>query len=126
MKRSLLSIVLIINFSLILAQNLSKEDVKDFARKMLISSKYDIDVIKISETRNNIRVALIKLPYREFPDLLIFKYESENRKWVRIFEGLCPGIQDNPSGLLDWHTIKTGIDFKINSDTIYDFNNKTV
>src|SRR5438552_2798115 len=99
------------NFSVIHAQDLNKNDIKAFADKMLISKKYKIEVLKISDFHHNIRMALIKQPYREFPSILIFKFDQSSKKWGKVFEGLNPGIQDAQSGLLDLHTLKLGIDF---------------
>lgn len=126
MFKQLIFGILILTTTVSCSRQLSIDQVKLLADKMLISNKYSINVKKMSEVKNDVQIALVDLPYREFPNIIIFKFDKDKNEWVRILEGLCSGIQDNPSGLLDWHTIGTGIDFKINDDTIFNLDDKKV
>lgn len=93
---------------------------------MLISDDYNVKVLNVSENIQGIKVALIDLPYREFPSLILFKLNSKTNEWDRVFEGLAPGIQDNPSNFTDLHTVGLGIDFTVGGDTLYCFNDEKV
>lgn len=74
-------------------------------------------IVKISKPCNNICIVAIKPPYREFPNIIIFKYDSKTDDYIRIYEGLCFGIQDKPSDKLDFHTTGDAADFTIGNDT---------
>lgn len=127
MMKYSLALALIVNcLTRIYSQELSNDEVKSFTSKMFVSDKYEVEVLKISEAKNNIRIVAITIPYREFPSILIFTYNNASRKWNRVFEGLMPGIQDAPSGLLDLHTTGVGIDFNTNRDTLYQFDSERV
>jgi len=80
---------------------------------MLISRDYSYQIIKISELVNDVCAVAIQPPYREFPNVVLFYYDRVNREYVRIYEGLCLGIQDEPSGKTDLHTKGLGIDMEI-------------
>lgn len=85
-------------------------------KNMLIDKKYlkkefSFYILQIT-TMNNVTAVAIKPPYREFPNVIIFHYDDTNKKWKRIQEGLCLGIQDEPSKMLDLHTVGLGFDMK--------------
>jgi hypothetical protein len=103
-------------FSKLYSQTLTIDEIEILAQKMLISNEYSIEVIKVSKNIKNHKVALLSMPYREFPSIIIFKLD-ETEHWIRVFEGLSPGIQDKPSDLFDWHTSGLGIDFITDEDT---------
>lgn len=88
------------------------ETVRAELDRMLISLKQEVKytIIKICGPENNVCAVAIDPPYREFPNVLLFNFDSQNGKYVRVFEGLSFGIQDGPSGKLDLHTIGMGID----------------
>lgn len=88
------------------------ETVKAELDRMLISLKQEVKyaIIKICGPENNLCAVAIDPPYREFPNVLLFNFDPQSGKYVRVFEGLCLGIQDEPSGKLDLHTIGMGID----------------
>jgi hypothetical protein len=51
-------------------------------------------------------------PYREFPTVVLFR-AGRDGAWTRVFEGLMPGVQSKPTGLLDLHTTGHAFDFTI-------------
>ncbi len=117
MKATIINIVLLIMFiqpsvSLALENVLTQEEATASINKMVFSNEYNYKILKITKSINNLCAVAISPPYREFPNVILFKYE--NNKWNRVFEGLCLGIQPKPSGKLDLHTIK------IAADVIYD------
>lgn len=92
-------------------QELSKTIIQHEADTMLISTDFTTVVIKhISPEVNGFHIALIESPYREFPSILIFHYDSASG-WRRVYEGLDPGIQPTPNDLYEWHSSGAGIDF---------------
>lgn len=108
------------------SQNLKIEEIKKFADELIISKEFKTHVIKTVPSIDNIQIALLEMPYREFPSIIILKWNEKDKKWIRTFECLSPGIQNNPSGLLDWHTKSCGIDFTTNDTEIYHFTDKVV
>jgi len=103
------------------SQGLSLNEVQKAADQMIISKGFDVSVKELFPSINDLQIAVLKMPYREFPSIIIFKKNPTANKWIRIFESLSPGIQDQQSKLLDWHTIGTGIDFTVD-DTLFYFN----
>jgi tetratricopeptide (TPR) repeat protein len=63
---------------------------------------------------DNLIIVAIDPPYREFPNILLFK--KYNDKWSIVFETLSIGLDFFPSGLLDTHTVGHGVDFLIEKD----------
>jgi len=84
--------------------------------------KYEI--IEITKPCKDFCVVSLIPPYREFPNIIIFKLDKED-KWKRIFECLSVGIQDNRSDFLDLHTIGRALDTG-EDNQIYDFNSKKI
>ena len=68
-------------------------------------------IVSITSAVNGISAVAISPPYREFPNVVLFRYDTATRRWIRILEGLCLGIQPEVSKILDLHTIGLGIDF---------------
>lgn len=91
---------------------------------MSISTEYQPKIIHISDVVGGFVVVLIKPPYRDFPNIVAFKYDEYSKKWIRPFETFCIGIQDKKSEILDLHTKGFAIDFNIGSDTVLIFNDK--
>ncbi len=91
------------------------EAVKAELDAMIISlqEKVEYSILKICGPNHNVCAVAIDPPYREFPNVLLFNFNAKSGKYVRVFEGLCFGIQDGPSGKLDLHTIGMGIDATI-------------
>ncbi len=106
------------------SQNLSNEHISKDLSNMLISDEYTFEIISISEATNNLCIVCIIPPYREFPNILLYSYNEKSKGWERIIEGLSIGIQPEPSGLLDLHTINSGLDFTFDSHPIIKFNNE--
>ena len=104
----ILSPSLISNYVMASDRAISKGEIIECIDKMLFSKEYIYKILKVSVTIKDICVVSISPPYREFPNVLVFKYA--NNRWHRAFEGLCAGIQSKPSGKLDLHTIGLGAD----------------
>lgn len=122
---------LIIGFLMILnscsnSQQLDTIIIQGFADNLLIAKGFNAKISKTLPIIDYLQVVVIEPSYREFPSIILIKKDSKNNKWIRVFECLSPGIQDNPSGLLDWHTKGCGVDFQVNKDSIYSFHSKTV
>ncbi|MGZ3813215.1 MAG: hypothetical protein ACXVB0_00410 [Mucilaginibacter sp.] len=108
------------------SQNLNNEQIQSIANKLLISNKYKVHIKKVLPIVNDIQVVVLDLPYREFPGIILISKNKATGKWERTFECLSPGIQDKPSGLLDWHTKGEGVDFMIDNVKIYSFEDKKI
>ncbi|WP_429377548.1 hypothetical protein [Mucilaginibacter sp. UYCu711] len=106
------------------AQGITPEQAQNFANKLLISKKYKATVKKVLPPINNIQVLLLSVPYREYPSVIILNKTPAG--WIRLFECLAPGIQDKPSGLLDWHTKGLGVDFSFDKESELGFNDKKI
>lgn len=107
------------------SQQLDKEVIQGFANNLLISKAYNAKINKTLPIVDNIQVVVLEPSYREFPSVILLKKDSRG-KWNRVFECLSPGIQDMPSGLLDWHTKGCGVDFEVNNDSVYEFHSEVV
>jgi hypothetical protein len=107
-------------------QELTKQQIQMVANNLLISKKYHVKIKKVLPPINGVDVVLLDIPYREFPSIVILTKDKSDDKWNRVFECLSPGIQEKPSGLLDWHTVKVGVDFMIDGMKTYDFKNEKV
>lgn len=77
-------------------------------KEMLISENFNIQVIKVHKEIDDIVVVEVIPPYREFPSIILLK--KKGKIYDVVFEGLSPGIQDEQSNLLDWHTKSLGVD----------------
>lgn len=91
---------------------LSTDQIKAKIDRMLISNEYHYQIIKVSDIINNLCVVAISPPYREFPNIVIFKLNPDSSDIIRVYEGLCLGIQDKPSTETDLHTLGVGIDMQ--------------
>lgn len=112
--RLALAVILLMGNAVIQAQPLTEDSIKGEIGNMMGSGNYDGSILAISKPVNDIQVVHTNLPYRDFPNILIFKLNTSKHR-VRVLEGLNPGIQDSPSGHLDWHTKGRGVDFIIGS-----------
>ncbi len=93
-----------------------QESIHSEIDKLLINGDYSYKILSISEAIDNVIAVSLIPPYREFPNIILFKVNPKDGSLKRIYEALCLGIQDEPSKLLDLHTIGYAIDFKINND----------
>lgn len=108
------------------AQQFDTKIVQGFADNLLTAKGFNAKISKTLPMIDDLGVVVLEQPYREFPSIILIKKDSQSNKWIRVFECLSPGIQDNPSGLLDWHTKGCGVDFEVNKDSIYSFHGKIV
>ncbi|HZX72854.1 MAG TPA: hypothetical protein VFE57_00420, partial [Cyclobacteriaceae bacterium] len=127
MKKLLLSTLVLLVALSSYSQDLSKDQIQHLADTMLMSPNYKIKIKKILPAINNMQVALVELPYREFPSILLFSKNPTTNKWTRIFEGLSPGIQEAKTDLYNWHkeTPSLGRDFAT-KDTASNFSGERV
>jgi hypothetical protein len=61
---------------------------------------------------NGLAAVAIEPPYREFPNIVLFRYDDGAKRWSRVFEGLSVGIQFDQSAILDLHTLGVAMDVK--------------
>ncbi len=125
MKRYIKALIIIF-FSLLVAfltliyaeepAAIDQETVKAEIDNLLIplQPRAEYSIVKICGPINNLCAVAVNPPYREFPNVFIFKYDIESGRYIRVFEGLCLGLQDEPSGILDLHTVGMGIDTILN------------
>jgi hypothetical protein len=102
-----------------------QESIQSEIDGLLIEGDYSYKILSISETIDNVIAVSLIPPYREFPNIILFRVNPKDGSLKRIYEALCLGIQDEPSRLLDLHTIGFAIDFKINEDAPISLNDKT-
>jgi hypothetical protein len=104
MKKCMLVIILLTSLG-VYGQDLTKDQIQHLADTMLMSSSYKVKVKKLLPAVNNVQVAVVELPYREFPSVILFSKNATTNKWTRVFEALSPGIQDSGSDLYSWHKV---------------------
>ncbi len=102
-----------------------QEQIKSEIDGLLIKGDYSYKIVSMSETVDNVLAAALTPPYREFPNIILFKVDPKDGSLRRIYEALCLGIQDAPSGLLDLHTIGNALDFTFNKDALMSLDDKT-
>jgi hypothetical protein len=96
---------------------LAREEALRMAERLVsskISNAKPLAVLAVTPPVDGIVAVALDPPYREFPNVLLFKIGPDGKTWTRAFEGLSLGIQDEPSGYLDTHTVKAGVDFTFN------------
>lgn len=81
------------------------------------------EILAVSAPKNDLVAVAIEPPYREFPNIIIFKYI--NNSWQRTYETFSVGIEDVPSLHLDLHTLGNALDLTIGEKTNYFFDNET-
>ncbi len=102
-----------------------QESIQPEIDKLVIKGDYSYKILAISETIDNVIAVSLIPPYREFPNIILFKVNPKDGSLKRIYEALCLGIQDEQSKLLDLHTIGYAIDFEVDKDTLISLNDKT-
>jgi hypothetical protein len=123
--------ILFLNSFLILCSSIQSQDLKlgDIQKlidDIVISKNFQGNIKMILPLVDNIQVVVVEIGYREYPGILLIKKDSKTNTWKRSFECLSPGIQEKPSGLLDWHTKGLGVDFIAGRDSIYTFDSKII
>lgn len=101
------------------------DQVKAKIDRMLFSDDYRYEIIKVSDIVSDLCAVAIVPPYREFPNIVVFKINPDQGEFNRVYEGLCLGIQDKPSGKTDLHTLGMGADMQI-SEGANQFDNSSV
>jgi hypothetical protein len=102
-----------------------QEQIQSEIDGLLIKGDYSYKIISMSETVDNVLVAALTPPYREFPNIILFKVDPKDGSLKRVYEALCLGIQDAPSGLLDLHTTGNAIDFFVDEGKLPSIGDKT-
>ena len=125
-KLILFPVVILVSLS-ISGQDLTNDQIQHLADTMLISSTYKVKIKKVSPSVNNMQLAVVDLPYREFPSILLFSKNAATNKWTRVFEALSPGIQDGSNDLFNWEKVNPslGKDFS-STDTANTFSSVRV
>ena len=100
--------------ALVVAADLHATNLESFRSKIdkMVDSRYPYKILSVSDAIDGITVVALTPPYREFPNVLLFKH-SDARGLVRVEEGLSLGIQDEQSPLLDLHTIGNAFDIAV-------------
>ncbi len=105
------------------AINIDNKIIQKSISNMLISSKHQYKILYVSPIIKNICAVSIKPPCREFPNLILFYFDINNKIFKRVYQTFCMGIQDEISKFLDLHTEGNGIDFHIDKEELNpDFN----
>lgn len=94
--------------------------------KLLINSNYNVHIIYESPIINHLKVVAVNPPYREFPNIFIFQYDSNSIRGKIVHEALSFGIQDKKSNFLDLHTIGMAADFVLEDSSAISFNDDFV
>ena len=109
---SVLAGILILTFALSsYAEPGHQKSIQAEIDSLLIEGDYSYKILSISEVIDNVIAVSLVPPYREFPNIILFKVNPKDGSLKRIYEALCLGIQDEPSGVLDLHTIGYALDF---------------
>jgi len=107
-----LACIFILTFSLLShAKPGHQESIQTEIDGLLIEGDYSYKILSISEAIDNVIAVSLIPPYREFPNIILFKVNQKDGSLKRIYEALCLGIQDEPSGVPDLHTIGYALDF---------------
>lgn len=88
-----------------------QESIQSQIDDLLIEGDYSYKILSVSETIDNLIAVSLAPPYREFPNIILFKVNPKDGSLKRIYEALCLGIQDKPSGVPDLHTTGHALDF---------------
>jgi len=99
---------------------LTKSFITSEIDKMCTQKYNSYKIIDISKPINGVTIVSIRPPHREFPNQIIFKFDSKAKNWVRVYEALCIGIEDKPGEILDLHTTGEGVDVTIGKNTLFD------
>ncbi len=102
-----------------------QESIQTEIDNLLIEGDYSYKLLSVSETIDNLIAVSLVPPYREFPNIILFKVNPKDGSLKRIYEALCLGIQDEQSKLLDLHTIGYAADFTVDKDAPISLNDKT-
>jgi hypothetical protein len=102
-----------------------RESIQSEINGLLIKGDYSYKILSISEIIDNVIAVSLIPPYREFPNIILFKVNQKDGSLSRIYEALCLGIQDEPSGVPDLHTVGNAIDFTFNKNAPMSLDDKT-
>lgn len=69
-------------------------------------------ILSITNPVNGLSAVAIEPPYREFPNVILFRYNEVAKRWERVSEALCLGIQSEVSKVLDLHTTGHAVDIE--------------
>lgn len=120
----LVCIILVAFVSPSLGRQNYHEQIQSEIDNLLIKGDYSYKIISVSETVDDVLAAALVPPYREFPNIILFKVDPKDGSLKRIYEAFCLGIQDSPSGLLDLHTIGNAVDFSVDKDAVMSLGDK--
>jgi len=73
---------------------------------------YEPKILKIIGPIGNFTIALIKPPFREFPNFLVYNFDDETKEWNRVHEGLSLGIILPEKNHIDLHRSGDAVDFE--------------
>jgi hypothetical protein len=98
------------------APTLTASDVKSYADSLVyvpLAEQKPVDVVTVLQ-RQTWAAAVVRPPYREFPNVLLFRLVAG--RWVPQKEGLLLGHQFFRSGVLDLHTVGRAMDLGVYRD----------
>lgn len=70
-------------------------------------------VLALSSSAGGIVAVSVEPPYRDFPNVVLFRFNSKKLTWARLPEAFVLGLQDKRTTLLDLHTTGLAVDFSI-------------
>jgi hypothetical protein len=108
---------LVVSVNAATPDSLNNKKVKQKIDPLLASKEYKYKIVKISDPFNDIIAVFINPSCRDFPNVIFFSYDQSSNDYKRVYEGLGIGIQDEPSGKVDFHTLGLGMDMKFDKDT---------
>ena len=91
------------------------KDLFEPAIRRLVAAGTDgapLEIVAVAGPVRGWAAVAVSPPYREFPTVVLFRV-GQDGSWNRVFEGLIPGVQAQPSGLLDLHAKGQAIDYTI-------------
>lgn len=127
-KQVLLFLCLLFAFSNVAhsAGSLALEEAKAKIDPLIITTqdKFTYEIVSISEPCGNLIAVFLNGTYRDFPNVIFFKYDSNSNSYIRVYEALGLGIQDRSSGKTNLHNLGLGADMTI-STVPNDFNSNS-
>jgi hypothetical protein len=115
-------IIMLVSLLMFAFPSYGKDDLQQRIRSeidaLLITGDYSYKILSVSEVTDNLIAVSLTPPYREFPNIILFKAGQGGSSLKRIYEAFSLGIQDEKSKLLDLHTVGNGIDFTFEKEDL--------
>lgn len=93
---------------------LQQDTARDLISQMVreLEGMSSMKILNVTNPVKGMVAVAIHPPYREFPNVILFRFDEVKGRWQRVFEGLTLGLTPKGSEILDIHTVGYGVDIK--------------